>query len=113
PDSTVSLTFGSSECAINRPVRSGKLVLVYQDSLRTQDSLIMKEGLIRLEYNNYSINETSVGGIRLFYPVDSSSSGITFRDHPRELIIKKANGSSSKINGDYRHVVRFSSDSIV
>lgn len=113
PDSAIILTFGGSACEVETPVRSGKLVLVFQDSLRIQDSLIVKKGMVRMEYNNYSVNENSVEGMRILYPEDSTSSGITFRDHSREFVIKKANGSSSKISGDYSHVVRFALDTIV
>src|SRR5690606_19955522 len=109
----VNLAFGNPECPNNLPERNGKLILNYQDSLLYMDSLIVREGLVRMTYDNYSVNGSSLEGVRLLYPVDSTISGVNFRDQPIDIILKDAEGSSSRISGDYSHEVLFSMDSII
>src|SRR5690554_2965996 len=54
----VSLSFGEGECDTNRPLRTGKLILNYQDTLQGG------EPRIRLNYEAYWVKGIKLDGMR-------------------------------------------------
>ena len=102
----VRLSFGEGECDTNRPLRSGKLILNYQDTLQGGESRI------RVNYEEYWVKGINVDGMRYLDPLDSTSNGISWLDSLVDYTVTDSKNSSSKISGIFTHEVKFDADSL-
>lgn len=96
-DYEVVLTFGEGECATNRALRSGKLIVSYLDSVPGRGNKV------RVGYQDYWVKGLKVEGFRTFHLTDSTATGITLTDSISDIVITDANRSTSKLNGAFVH----------